>query len=89
MPSVGPSWSTTALSVRTTPVCVEGLGMASASVRPGWVLLTGGSSRGGRRAAIRLLLREQEGWRSVSVEPSADVGEGFFFSLGEGQPVLI
>lgn len=57
--------------------------MASASVRPGWVLLTGGSSRGGRRAAIRLLLREQEGWRSVSVEPSADVGEGFF-SLGGG-----
>lgn len=84
MPSVGPSWSTTALSVRTTPVCVEGLGMASASVRPGWVLLTGGSSRGGRRAAIRLLLREQEGWRSVSVEPSADVGEGFFFFGGRG-----
>ncbi|CAI5670702.1 tRNA wybutosine-synthesizing protein 4 isoform X1 [Oreochromis niloticus] len=73
VPSVGPSWSTTALSVRTTPVCVEGLGMASVSVRPGWVLLTGGSSRGGRGAAIRLLLREQEGWRSVSVEPSADI----------------
>ncbi|XP_005746375.1 tRNA wybutosine-synthesizing protein 4 [Pundamilia nyererei] len=81
VPSVGPSWSTTALSVRTTPVCVEGLGMASASVRPGWVLLTGGSSRGGRRAAIRLLLREQEGWRSVSVEPSADVGVRLYHTV--------
>uniref|UniRef100_A0A3P8U2N0 tRNA wybutosine-synthesizing protein 4 n=1 Tax=Amphiprion percula TaxID=161767 RepID=A0A3P8U2N0_AMPPE len=41
--------------------------------RPGHLLLTGGSSRGGRGATSRVLLRGQEGWRSVSVEASADL----------------
>uniref|UniRef100_A0A3B5ALD7 tRNA wybutosine-synthesizing protein 4 n=1 Tax=Stegastes partitus TaxID=144197 RepID=A0A3B5ALD7_9TELE len=60
--------------VQTVPVSMEGLGMASTSVRPGQLLLTGGSSRGGRGAASSVLLRGQEGWRLVSVEPSADLG---------------
>lgn len=81
VPSVEPSWSTTALSVHTVPVCVEGLGMASISVRPGWVLLTGGSSREGRGAATRVLLRGQEGWRSVSVEPSAELGVRLYHTV--------
>lgn len=49
--------------------------MASTLVSPGQVLLTGGSSRGGRGAVARVLLRGQEGWRSISVEPSVDLGE--------------
>ncbi|XP_037645894.1 tRNA wybutosine-synthesizing protein 4 [Sebastes umbrosus] len=74
VPSVCPSWSTTALSVQTVPVCTEGLGMASTSVSPGQVLLTGGSSRRGRGMGTRILLRGQEGWTSVSVEPAVDLG---------------
>ncbi|XP_054470733.1 tRNA wybutosine-synthesizing protein 4 [Anoplopoma fimbria] len=72
--SICPSWSSTSLSVRTIPVPMEGLGMASTSVSPGKVLLTGGSSRGGRGPVTRILLRGQDGWRSVSVEPPVDLG---------------
>uniref|UniRef100_A0AAQ4P4P0 tRNA wybutosine-synthesizing protein 4 n=1 Tax=Gasterosteus aculeatus aculeatus TaxID=481459 RepID=A0AAQ4P4P0_GASAC len=72
--SIGPSWSPAALSVRLVPVDTEGLGMASTSVSPGQVLLTGGSARGGRGPVARILLRDQEGWRSVSVEPTVDLG---------------
>lgn len=79
VPSICLSWSPTALSVRIIPVCVEGLGMATCLVSPGQVLLTGGSSRGGRGAATRILLRGQEGWRSVSVELSGDLGEKVCF----------
>ncbi|XP_045909416.1 tRNA wybutosine-synthesizing protein 4 [Micropterus dolomieu] len=79
--SVCPSWSATALSLRTVPVSMEGLGMASALVRPGQVLLTGGSSRGGRRAVTRILLRDQEGWRFVCVEPSVDLGVRLYHTV--------
>ncbi|XP_068590319.1 tRNA wybutosine-synthesizing protein 4 isoform X2 [Cebidichthys violaceus] len=72
--SICPSWSPTALSVRTVPVPMEGLGMASTSVSLGQVLLTGGSSRGGRGPVTRILLRGQEGWRSVCLEPPVDLG---------------
>ncbi|XP_074513718.1 tRNA wybutosine-synthesizing protein 4 [Sebastes fasciatus] len=74
VPSVCPSWSPASLSVQTVPVCTEGLGMASTSVSPGQVLLTGGSSRRGRGPVTRILLRGQEGWRSVGVEPAVDLG---------------
>uniref|UniRef100_A0A3B4V2Y8 tRNA wybutosine-synthesizing protein 4 n=1 Tax=Seriola dumerili TaxID=41447 RepID=A0A3B4V2Y8_SERDU len=73
VPSMSPSWSPAALSVKTLPVCMEGLGMASTLLSPGQVLLTGGSSRGGRGAVTRLLLRGRGGWSSVSVEPSVDL----------------
>ncbi|XP_023268308.1 tRNA wybutosine-synthesizing protein 4 [Seriola lalandi dorsalis] len=72
--SMSPSWSPAALSVKTLPVCMEGLGMASTWLSPGQVLLTGGSSRGGRGAVTRLLLRGRGGWSSVGVEPSVDLG---------------
>ncbi|KAI3355652.1 hypothetical protein L3Q82_004244 [Scortum barcoo] len=80
-PSVCPTQSPAALSVQTVPVCMEGLGMASTSVSPGQVLLTGGSSRGGRGSMMRILLRDQEGWRSVSVEPSVDLGVRLYHSV--------
>ncbi|XP_070693954.1 tRNA wybutosine-synthesizing protein 4 [Pempheris klunzingeri] len=81
VPSIRPSWSSTALSVQTVPVCMEGLGMATTLVSPGQVLLTGGSSRGGRGAVMRILLRAQEGWRSVTVEPSADFGVRLYHTV--------
>nr|XP_020475690.1 tRNA wybutosine-synthesizing protein 4 isoform X2 [Monopterus albus] len=71
--SFSPSWSPVALNVKTMPVCMEGLGMASTLMSPGQVLLTGGSSRGGRGPVTRLLLRGQDGWRSVSMEPPVDL----------------
>ncbi|XP_028250219.1 tRNA wybutosine-synthesizing protein 4 [Parambassis ranga] len=71
---VSPCWSTTVLSAQSLPVYVEGLGMASTLLRPEQVLLTGGSSRGGRGLLSRLLLRGQEGWRAISVDMSADLG---------------
>eukprot|EP00064_Thunnus_orientalis_P003279 superscaffoldBa00000260_g3288 len=72
--SISPSWSPIALTVRTIPVCMEGLGMASTLVNTGQVLLTGGSSRVGRGAVARVFLRGLEGWRSISVEPPVDLG---------------
>ncbi|CAJ1078943.1 tRNA wybutosine-synthesizing protein 4 isoform X1 [Xyrichtys novacula] len=74
VPSPPLSLSPTVLTAQTVPVSLEGLGTASTLVSPGRVLLTGGSSRGGRGTVIRMLVREGEGWRSVSVEPSEDLG---------------
>nr|XP_020493507.1 tRNA wybutosine-synthesizing protein 4 isoform X1 [Labrus bergylta] len=80
-PSILPSLSATALSVKTASVSLEGLGMASGSVSPGRVLLTGGSSREGRGAGTRMLLRGEEGWRSVRVEPSEDLGVRLYHTV--------
>lgn len=73
--SISPSWSPVTLAVRTIPVSIEGLGMASTLVNTGQVLLTGGFSRVGRGAVARLLFRGPESRRCVSVEPSVDLGE--------------
>ncbi|XP_071400697.1 tRNA wybutosine-synthesizing protein 4 [Centroberyx affinis] len=83
IPSMSPSWSPMALSVRPMPeeVCMEGLGMASTSLGPGQLLLTGGSSRGGRGAVTRVLLRGQAGWRCACVEPSVDWGVRLYHTV--------
>uniref|UniRef100_A0A8D3AZX8 tRNA wybutosine-synthesizing protein 4 n=1 Tax=Scophthalmus maximus TaxID=52904 RepID=A0A8D3AZX8_SCOMX len=81
VPSVSPSWRPVALRVRPVPVSVEGLGMASASVGPGRVLLTGGCSRGGRGAESRVVVGGPGGWRSVSVDPSADLGVRLYHTV--------
>lgn len=81
VPSCPPSLSPTALTAQPVPGCLEGLGMASALVSPRRVLLTGGSSRGGRGAIIRMLIREEEGWRSVSEEPSEDLGVRLYHTV--------
>lgn len=78
--SISPSWSPTVLNVRTVPANLEGLGMASSLMSSGQVLLTGGSSRGGRGTVTRILLRSQEGWRAISVEPSVDLSEATVFN---------
>uniref|UniRef100_A0A668B046 tRNA wybutosine-synthesizing protein 4 n=1 Tax=Myripristis murdjan TaxID=586833 RepID=A0A668B046_9TELE len=82
VPCMSPSQSPAALRAETLPteVCVEGLAMASTSLGPGQVLLTGGSSRGGRGAVTRLLLRGQAGWRCACVGSSEDWGKRVFSS---------
>lgn len=77
VPRISPSQSPVALRAKTLPteVCVEGLAMASTSLGPGQVLLSGGSSRGGRGAVTRLLLRGQAGWKCACVGSSEDWGE--------------
>ncbi|KAF3694456.1 tRNA wybutosine-synthesizing protein 4 [Channa argus] len=81
VPCVGPSWSPRALNVKTAPVSLEGLGMASTLMHPGQVLLTGGSSRGGRGAASKVLFRGKEGWRAISVEPSVHLGVRLYHTV--------
>ncbi|MEQ2173038.1 hypothetical protein GOODEAATRI_027612 [Goodea atripinnis] len=81
VPSIGPSWTSTRLNVCTVPVCLEGLGLASTWIRPEVVLLTGGSSRGGRMTETRSLIRGQEGWRSIGVEASADLGVRLYHTI--------
>lgn len=49
--------------------------MATSMVSPRQVLLTGGSSKGGRGAKTRLLCKGQEGWRSLSVQLSEELSE--------------
>lgn len=70
---VASSHSLTVLSVQPIPLSVEGLGMATCLLSPKQVLLTGGSSRVGRRAAPRLLLKGCKGWSSVSMEISGEL----------------
>ncbi|XP_068602852.1 tRNA wybutosine-synthesizing protein 4 [Brachionichthys hirsutus] len=72
------SSNTTVLCVQTIPVCMDGLGMAASLVRPGQVLLTGGSSKGGRGAAARILLRHQEGWISAIVDLSRELDDRLY-----------
>ncbi|XP_077472563.1 tRNA wybutosine-synthesizing protein 4 [Stigmatopora argus] len=66
-----PARNPVALFVKTQPVLVEGLGMASTMLDGGHILLTGGSSRTTRGAPNRVLLKGSEGWSSVHVESSA------------------
>lgn len=79
--SISLSWSPTALKVRPVPVCLEGLGMASVWMTSERVLLTGGSSRGGRVTESRCLLRDEHGWRSSSVKSSSDLGVRLYHTV--------
>ncbi|XP_032423153.1 tRNA wybutosine-synthesizing protein 4 [Xiphophorus hellerii] len=81
VPSVSPSWGSTQLKASTVPVCLEGLGLASTWMRLEGLLLTGGSSRGGRVTQSRSLIRDQNGWRSTSVEASADLGVQLYHTV--------
>lgn len=78
---MSPSIGRKALSVRTIPVCTEGLGMASSSVSPNQVLLTGGSTKGGREAQIGMLLKNKESWKSVKVETSGNFGVRLYHTV--------
>uniref|UniRef100_A0AAV2K2B5 tRNA wybutosine-synthesizing protein 4 n=1 Tax=Knipowitschia caucasica TaxID=637954 RepID=A0AAV2K2B5_KNICA len=68
-----PSCSPIFLPVRTIPVSTQGLGMASTSLRPNVLLLTGGSSKAGREAQIGILHKSNDCWKCIKVT-SADMG---------------
>lgn len=54
---------------------VEGVGMASALLLPGVLLLSGGASKAGRVGETKLLIKEQTGWTSVCVQVQNNWGE--------------
>uniref|UniRef100_H3CML5 tRNA wybutosine-synthesizing protein 4 n=1 Tax=Tetraodon nigroviridis TaxID=99883 RepID=H3CML5_TETNG len=73
-PPAGPSSRSLAvLRAQPIPLSVEGLAMAACLLGPKRLLLTGGSSRVGRRVAPRLLLKGCEGWSCVSLEASGEL----------------
>lgn len=74
------SLSPKSLPVRTLPVNSEGLGMASVSLWPNVILLTGGSSKGGRGAFIGLLLKNKETWKFIKVT-SEDLGVRLYHTV--------
>lgn len=61
--------------------CVEAVGMASAVLGSGIILLTGGCGRGGRDTAARVLIKEQAGWSCASVEALGDRGDLLCYHL--------
>lgn len=77
----GLSLSPTFLPVRILPVYSEGLGMASVSLWPNVILLTGGSSKGGREAHIGLLLKNKETWKVVKATSSEDLGVRLYHTV--------
>ncbi|XP_051566377.1 tRNA wybutosine-synthesizing protein 4 [Myxocyprinus asiaticus] len=72
-------------SLVVQPMCgsafVEAVGMASAVLRPGIILLTGGCGRGGRDTAARVLIKEQSAWKCACVEPQGDRVVSLYQSL--------
>ncbi|XP_018587795.1 tRNA wybutosine-synthesizing protein 4 [Scleropages formosus] len=79
LPTMSPVLNPKLLRVQLLPMglkgpAVEGLGMASALITPGVILLCGGAMRSGRVNTAKLLLREQKGWTSVSAESQTDWG---------------
>ncbi|KAG1946012.1 tRNA wybutosine-synthesizing protein 4 [Pimephales promelas] len=52
--------------------CIEAVGMASAVLAPGKILLTGGCGRSGRDTVARVLIKEQGGWKCACVEAHGD-----------------
>ncbi|RXN29035.1 tRNA wybutosine-synthesizing 4 [Labeo rohita] len=51
---------------------IEAVGMASAVLAPGIILLTGGCGRNGRDTAARVLIKEKDGWKCACVEAHGD-----------------
>lgn len=73
------SFSPVSLPLRTVPVHIEGLGMGSVSLWPNVILLTGGSSRGGRGAHAGLLMKNKEDWKCKVV--SSDLGVRLYHTV--------
>nr|XP_055071846.1 tRNA wybutosine-synthesizing protein 4 [Misgurnus anguillicaudatus] len=75
IPRMTPQWlRNPPLSVKPVSgsACVEAVGMASAVLGSGLILLTGGSGRAGRDTAARVMIKEQAGWKCASVYPQGD-----------------
>lgn len=61
--------------------CIEAVGMASAVLAPGNILLTGGCGRSGRDTVARVLIKEQGGWKCACVEAHGDRGDLIMLSF--------
>lgn len=61
------------------PMCrspsIEVVGMASAILAPGIILLTGGCGRSGRDTVARVLIKEKDGWKCACVEAHGEQGD--------------
>ncbi len=78
IPHMTPQWSKCPPLV-IQPMCgspsIEAVGMASAVLAPGIILLTGGCGRSGRDTAARVLIKEKDGWKCACVETHGDKGD--------------
>ncbi|XP_048883416.1 tRNA wybutosine-synthesizing protein 4 isoform X1 [Brienomyrus brachyistius] len=79
LPCVTPVWRPETLKVQLLQGGLEGpgvkgVGMASAVLGPGVLLLFGGASKAGRVEETKLLIREQTGWTSVCVQAQKNWG---------------
>ncbi|XP_030643412.1 tRNA wybutosine-synthesizing protein 4 [Chanos chanos] len=83
IPLLRPQWKALPLSVRpmSASVSVEGLGMASCTLSPGFILLSGGSGRGGRDTAARVLIRGPADWSCARVESEMDWGVRLYHTM--------
>lgn len=78
IPHMTPQWAKHPPLV-IQPMCgspgIEAVGMASAVLAPGNILLTGGCGRSGRDTVARVLIKEQDGWKCACVEAHGDAGD--------------
>lgn len=78
IPHMTPQWAERPPLV-IQPMCrspsIEVVGMASAILAPGIILLTGGCGRSGRDTVARVLIKEKDGWKCACVEAHGDQGD--------------
>uniref|UniRef100_A0A672TCF5 tRNA wybutosine-synthesizing protein 4 n=1 Tax=Sinocyclocheilus grahami TaxID=75366 RepID=A0A672TCF5_SINGR len=78
IPHMTPQWAERPTLV-IQPMCgspsIEAVGMASAVLAPGIILLTGGCGRSGRDTTARVLIKEKDGWKCACVEAHGDKGD--------------
>ncbi|KAF4109123.1 tRNA wybutosine-synthesizing protein 4 [Onychostoma macrolepis] len=75
IPHMTPQWSERpplVIQAMCGSPSIEAVGMASAVLAPGIILLTGGCGRSGRDTAARVLIKEKDGWKCACVEAHGD-----------------
>uniref|UniRef100_A0A8C1KWK6 tRNA wybutosine-synthesizing protein 4 n=1 Tax=Cyprinus carpio TaxID=7962 RepID=A0A8C1KWK6_CYPCA len=84
IPHMTPQWAERPPLV-IQPMCrspsIEVVGMASAILAPGIILLTGGCGRSGRNTAARVLIKEKDGWKCACVEAHGEQVVGLYQTL--------
>uniref|UniRef100_A0A8C2CCR2 tRNA wybutosine-synthesizing protein 4 n=1 Tax=Cyprinus carpio TaxID=7962 RepID=A0A8C2CCR2_CYPCA len=84
IPHMTPQWAERPPLV-IQPMCrspsIEVVGMASALLAPGIILLTGGCGRSGRDTVARVLIKEKDGWKCACVEAHGDQVVGLYQTL--------
>uniref|UniRef100_A0A8C0YPX3 tRNA wybutosine-synthesizing protein 4 n=1 Tax=Cyprinus carpio carpio TaxID=630221 RepID=A0A8C0YPX3_CYPCA len=84
IPHMTPQWAERPPLV-IQPMCrspsIEVVGMASAILAPGIILLTGGCGRSGRDTVARVLIKEKDGWKCACVEAHGEQVVGLYQTL--------